>query len=63
MVVAAWDLAWRVVAVRRALQNHDRKWLIPLLMVSSAGVLPIVYLFKFGSGEDAAVTTGEAPAA
>jgi hypothetical protein len=49
LAIAAWDLAWRAFAVRRALRNRDRKWLIPLLTLSSAGVLPIVYLAKFGN--------------
>ena len=49
MLVGAWDVGWRIVAVRRALKNHDRKWLFPLLTVSSAGILPILYLFKFGA--------------
>lgn len=63
MVVGLWDLGWRIVAVRRAVQNHDRKWLIPLLTVSSAGILPIFYLFKFGHHDEPAVMTEEAPAA
>ena len=62
MVVGAWDVGWRIVAVRRALKNHDRKWLFPLLTVSSAGILPILYLFKFGRRAEPAATTGEAPA-
>lgn len=63
MLVGLWDLGWRIVAVRRAIQNHDRKWLLPLLTVSSAGILPIVYLFRFGAGPDEDTVAEDAPAA
>jgi hypothetical protein len=46
--VAVWDLAWRFIAIRRALQRRELKWAAALLVISSAGVLPIVYMRRTG---------------
>jgi hypothetical protein len=42
LVVAGWDLAWRVIAIRQALQRRELKWAAALLVISSAGVLPML---------------------
>lgn len=44
VAVAAWDTAWKAVAVRRALRNGQRRWVLPLLVVNSAGILPVLFL-------------------
>ncbi len=41
---AAWDTGWKLAALWRAYRRGDWKWMPPLLMVSSGGVLPILYL-------------------
>ena len=44
--LAAWDLAWRVAAVRQALRRRQYKWAAALLLTSSAGVVPMLYLAR-----------------
>jgi hypothetical protein len=45
--VIAFDMVTRTIASRRAWQNQQRVWATTLGVVSSAGVLPLVYLLFF----------------
>lgn len=40
-----WDLSWRALAVRRAIQIGDRKQIVPLLFANSLGLYPMFYLW------------------
>jgi hypothetical protein len=42
----AWDLAWRALAIRRAIQIGDRKQVVPLLFANSLGLWPMFYLWQ-----------------
>lgn len=45
--VVALDVVLRAIAGRRAWRNHQPLWAIALAVVSSAGILPLLYLFYF----------------
>lgn len=42
--VAVWDLIWRGQALWHSGRRGQKVWFVALLVVNSAGVLPIVYL-------------------
>ncbi len=42
-----WSLAWKGVALWRASKSEQRNWFIALLVLNTAGILDLVYLFKF----------------
>ena len=44
--VMAWDTLWKILAIRRALQLRDYKWIAGIVVTNSAGVLPMYYLWK-----------------
>ncbi len=44
IVIGAWDTIWKIVAIRRAMRNHQWRWLLPLATVNSVGILPMLYL-------------------
>jgi len=44
--LVAWDLVWKVVAIRRAVQLRQYRMIPVLAITSSAGLLPIGYLVK-----------------
>ena len=50
-VLAVWDLAWKGVALWKAARNGDTAWFVILLIVSSVGILPIIYIYFFGNKE------------
>lgn len=45
-ILMIWDLYWRGMALWRAAQTKNRNWFIVLLVINSAGILPIIYLYN-----------------
>lgn len=43
-LVALWDLFWKGLALWRAARRGSKIWFVVLLVVNSAGILPIIYL-------------------
>ena len=46
--LAAWDIAWRLAAITVAVKRRDWRWVVPLAVISSVGLLPMGYLFVAG---------------
>ncbi len=47
LLLLAWTLPWKAVALWRAVKKHQHKWFIGLLLVNTLGILEIFYLFCF----------------
>lgn len=43
-VLAVWELIWKGLALWRAARHHQQAWFIVILVINSAGLLPIIYL-------------------
>lgn len=52
-IAAVWDSAWKLAAIFKAARRGDWKWLGPLTVVNSVGLLPIAYIFFIAKDEDA----------
>lgn len=46
-VVTLWSLPWKGMAMWKAARASDKKWFIALLIVNTAGILDILYLYVF----------------
>ena len=44
--VVLWDTAWKILAIRRAIQLKKYKWIPVLGATSTVGVVPIVFLLR-----------------
>ena len=44
LALFVWDLFWRAIALWRAAQRKDQLWFIIMVIINSAGVIPILYL-------------------
>ena len=44
IAVAFWDLIWKGIALWRAAKRREVGWFVALLLLNTAGVLPILYL-------------------
>lgn len=44
--IVAWDTAWKLVAIRRALQLKDYKWIAGIALANSGGLVPMYYLWR-----------------
>ncbi len=47
IVLIAWDLVWRGVALWKAGRNAHLIWFICLFIFNTLGILPIIYIFGF----------------
>ena len=47
LLLIAWSLAWKGVALWKAAQNKELKWFVALLIVNTAGLLEIIYIYCF----------------
>ena len=52
VIILAWSLAWKGMALYRAARRDDRAWFVVLLIVNTAGILDILYLYVFGKDKD-----------
>ena len=47
VVLAAWSLIWKGLALYRAGSNRSVSWFVVLLVVNTLGILEILYYFVF----------------
>ena len=50
-ILAIWSLVWQGMALWKAARNDDRYWFLALLLVHTAGILDILYLFVFAKNK------------
>lgn len=48
LALLVWSLTWKGFALWRASKNESKRWFIALLIINTAGLLEILYLFVFG---------------
>lgn len=47
LLFIAWSLYWKGMALWKAAQGRDKAWFITLMIVNTAGILDILYLYLF----------------
>lgn len=50
-VLAIWSLFWSGMSLWKSARNGDRYWFLALLLVHTAGILDILYLFVFAKNK------------
>ena len=50
-LLAIWSLIWQGMALWKSARNGDRYWFLALLLVHTAGILDILYLFVFAKNK------------
>ena len=48
LILVIWELIWKAVALWRASHREQTVWFVALLVINSAGILPIIYLLVHG---------------
>ncbi len=46
-VVLAWTIFWKGLGMWHAARNKQKYWFIAMLVLNTAGLLPIIYLLWF----------------
>jgi len=56
ITVLVWSYVWKGLALWRAGRRGDKVWFIVLLILNTAGILEILYIFYFSRKTDRAKT-------
>lgn len=54
-VLVVWSLIWKGVALWKAARNSHTVWYVVMLIVNTAGILEIIYIFGFSKKGQKAV--------
>lgn len=52
LLILAWVLPWKGIALWKAARNNSIPWFIALLIVNTMGILEILYIFVIGNKKD-----------
>ncbi|MCC7574137.1 hypothetical protein KO361_00920 [Candidatus Woesearchaeota archaeon] len=47
LLLAVWELIWKGIALWKSARNEELTWFICLLVLNTAGILPIIYIHFF----------------
>ena len=50
LILVFWELFWKGIALWKSARNDQKKWFIAMLLLNTAGILPILYIYIFQSG-------------
>jgi len=59
-ILLIWTLLWKGLALWKSARNDQRYWFIALLLINTAGILELLYLFVFAKNK--LVLVSEPPA-
>ena len=49
-ILVLWELFWKGIALWKAAREGQKYWFIAILILNTAGILPILYIFLFKKG-------------
>jgi len=52
LIITAWSLVWKGIALWKAAQRGEKWWYIPLLIINTVGILEIIYIFFFAGKKE-----------
>ena len=47
-LILLWSIPWKIIAMWKAGQNKSKIWFVVLMLLNTAGILEILYIFIFG---------------
>ncbi len=47
ILVSLWELFWKGIGLWKSAKNNQRYWFVAMLVLNTAGILPIIYLVFF----------------
>ena len=50
-ILLLWELVWKGIALWKAAREGQKYWFIAILILSTVGILPIIYIFFIKDGK------------
>ncbi len=47
LILAAWEVIWKGISLWKSARNNQQAWFVFLLVLNTAGILPIIYIVFF----------------
>jgi len=44
VILSMWELVWKAFGLWHSAKNDDKLWFVLIMVLNTAGILPIVYL-------------------
>jgi hypothetical protein len=44
VILSVWELVWKAFGLWHSAKNDDKLWFVLIMILNTAGILPIVYL-------------------
>jgi len=51
VILTIWAIPWKAVALWKAARNNELAWFIALMILNTAAILEIIYIFGFSKKE------------
>lgn len=51
LILVFWEIFWKSIALWKAARNSEKYWFVALLILNTAGILPILYIYLFQKGK------------
>ncbi|MBU3904797.1 MAG: hypothetical protein KJ906_01445 [Nanoarchaeota archaeon] len=48
IIISIWSIVWKGLGLWKAAGKKDKSWFIAMLVLNTAGILPIIYLYLTG---------------
>lgn len=61
VLISVWSLIWKAIALWKAARNGSKPWYTILLILNTAGILEIIYIFAVAGKNSAVKEKTEAP--
>ena len=52
VVLVVWSAIWKAIALWKAARNNHLAWYIIMLILNTAGILEIIYIFAVGKSTE-----------
>jgi hypothetical protein len=51
IILVLWEIVWKGIALWKAAKESQKYWFVAMLILNTAGILPILYIFVFKQGK------------
>lgn len=55
IILALWTLPWKAYALWKSARRNEKWWFFALLIINTAGILEIIYIFVFSKSKKRAM--------
>ncbi len=51
ILAVLWDIFWTGIGLWKSARNDQKYWFLAMLILSTVGILPIIYIYAYQKGK------------